>query len=170
MHGSGVEGVVNRIGNSLAHICLAVAGIALLCIVVINGANVVARYMFGSPFSWAEELMLFLMILSVFAGAIAVTWRNLHIRIDTFVDRMSPPVRRAALAIGSLVSIAVITIVTLHSAHIVSLLRILDQRSDALNAPSWIPQSFVTIGLGTIATIIAVKLAMSLIATRKDAP
>ena len=31
--------------------------------------------------------MLFLMILSVFAGAIAVTWRNLHIRIDTFVER-----------------------------------------------------------------------------------
>ena len=70
----------------LTQFCLAIAAGALLCIVAINGANVVARYLFGTPFSWAEELMLFLMILSVFSGAIAITWRNLHIRIDTFVD------------------------------------------------------------------------------------
>jgi TRAP-type C4-dicarboxylate transport system permease small subunit len=107
--------------------------------------------------------MLFLIILSIFAGAIAVTWRNLHIRIDTFLDRMTPAARRAALAIGSVISIAVIAIVTFHSAHIVSLLRMLDQRSDALSAPSWIPQSFVTVGLGTIALIITVKLALFLL-------
>ena len=74
---------------------------------VVNGANVIARYVFGTPFSWAEELMLFLMILSVFAGAIAVTWRNLHIRIDTFVERAAPQIRQAALAVGALVSIVV---------------------------------------------------------------
>jgi C4-dicarboxylate transporter DctQ subunit len=163
MHGSRIERIVNRVGDGLAHLCLAVAAAALLCIVAINGVNVVARYAFGSPFSWAEELMLFLMILSIFAGAIAVTWRNLHIRIDTFLDRMTPAARRAALAIGSVISIAVIAIVTFHSAHIVSLLRMLDQRSDALSAPSWIPQSFVTVGLGTIALIITVKLALFLL-------
>ena len=38
-----------------------------------------------------------------------------------------------------------------------------DQRSDALNAPSWIPQSFVAIGLGTIALMMAVKLVQALI-------
>ena len=59
--------------------------------------------------------MLFLMILSVFAGAIAVTWRNLHIRIDTFLDRMPPAARRAALIVGSLISIAVISVITFHS-------------------------------------------------------
>jgi TRAP-type C4-dicarboxylate transport system permease small subunit len=103
-----------------------------------------------------------------------VTWRNLHIRIDTFVDRMAPAARRAALMIGSLISVAVIAVVTFHSGHIVSLLRTFDQRSDALHAPSWIPQSFVTIGLGVMALIIAIKLAMSLmrpaVADRKDAP
>ena len=30
--------------------------------------------------------MLFLMILGVFTGAVAVTWRNLHIRIDTLIE------------------------------------------------------------------------------------
>lgn len=165
-----LQRIVDRIGDGLANACLAVAGLALLIIVVINGANVAARYLFGSPFSWAEELMLFLMILSVFAGAIAVTWRNLHIRIDTFLDRMPPAMHRIALAIGSLISIGVICVITWHSGHIVSLLRMLDQRSDALQTPSWIPQSFVTVGLGTIALIVAVKLAMSLLSTPANAP
>jgi TRAP-type C4-dicarboxylate transport system permease small subunit len=165
-----LQRIVDRIGDGLANVCLAVAGLALLIIVAINGANVVARYLFGSPFSWAEELMLFLMILSVFAGAIAVTWRNLHIRIDTLLDRMPPAARRGALAVGSLISIAVIGVITFHSGHIVSLLRTLDQRSDALQTPSWIPQSFVTVGLGTIALIIAVKLAMSLFCPPAAAP
>ena len=169
MRDGGLQRIVDRIGDGLANICLAIAAVALICIVAINGANVVARYLFRTPFSWAKEMMLFLMILSVFAGAIAVTWRNLHIRIDTFVDRMQPGARRTALAIGSLVSIAVIGVVTMHSGRIVSLLQMLDQRSDALSAPSWIPQSFVTIGLGTIALIIAVKLAMSLLRAAPDA-
>jgi TRAP-type C4-dicarboxylate transport system permease small subunit len=173
MRAGELQRIVDLVGDGLANICLAVAGMALIVIVAINGANVVARYLFGSPFSWAEELMLFLMILSVFAGAIAVTWRNLHIRIDTFLERMPPAARRTALAIGSLISIAVIGVITFHSGHIVSLLRTLDQRSDALQTPSWIPQSFVTIGLGTIVLIIAVKLAMSLLcpaAPTADAP
>jgi TRAP-type C4-dicarboxylate transport system permease small subunit len=170
MRGSGLQRIVERIGDGLANICLAIAGVALIVIVVINGANVVARYVLRSPFSWAEELMLFLMILSVCAGAVTVTWRNLHIRIDTFVDRMPFLARRATLVIGSLISIAVIAIVTLHSGRIVALLRTLDQRSDALSAPSWIPQSFLTIALATIALIIAVKLATSLLDPPKDAP
>jgi TRAP-type C4-dicarboxylate transport system permease small subunit len=158
----GPDSLIDRIGDGLAGLCLAIAAISLLCVVAINGANVVARYLFGSPFSWAEELMLFLMILSVFAGAIAVTWRNLHIRIDTFIDRAAPAVRRAAQVVGTLVAVAAIVTVTVASTRIVMLLHSFDQRSDALQAPSWIPQSFVAIGLGTIALLMAVKLLLSL--------
>jgi TRAP-type C4-dicarboxylate transport system permease small subunit len=37
----------------------------------------------------------------------------------------------------------------------------MDQRSDALQAPSWIPQSFVTIGLGMMALMIVARLVVS---------
>jgi C4-dicarboxylate transporter DctQ subunit len=154
--------LIDRIGGGLANVCLAVAGASLMIIVAINGANVVARYLFGLPFSWAEELMLFLMILSVFTGVIAVTWRNLHIRIDTFIERASPLVRRAAQVIGTLVAIAAILTVTVASTRVVLLLYEFDQRTDALNAPSWIPQSFLPIGLGTVALLMAVRLLLSL--------
>ena len=89
-------GLIDRAGEALTRVCLAIAAISLLSIVAINGANVIGRYFFGRPFSWAEELMLYLMILGVFSGGIAVTWRNMHIRIDTVVERTSPPVQRVA--------------------------------------------------------------------------
>jgi C4-dicarboxylate transporter, DctQ subunit len=148
--------------EAIAHVCLVIAALSLLCIVAINGMNVVARYFFGSPFSWAEELMLFLMILGVFTGAVTVTWRNLHIRIDTIVDRLSPGLRRMLSLIASVASIVVIITVMIASFQLVVLLQSMDQRSDALSAPSWIPQSFVTIGLGLMAFMIAAKLISSL--------
>src|SRR2546428_9864277 len=90
------HGPVARLGDAIANICVALAALALIAIVAINGVNVVARYFFGSPFSWAEELMLFLMIFGVFARGIAVTWRNQHIRIETIIER--PPAMRRPTA------------------------------------------------------------------------
>jgi TRAP-type C4-dicarboxylate transport system permease small subunit len=157
----------NRLGEGLTQLCLAVAAVSLLGIVAINGANVVARYLFRSPFSWAEEMMLFLMILAVSAASIAVTWRNLHIRIDTFVERAPPLVRHIAFVVGTLVSVAAILTVVFSSLQVVVLLYELDQRSDALRAPSWMPQSFIPIALGMIALLMGIKLVTTLIETRR---
>jgi TRAP-type transport system small permease protein len=156
------NGFIIWLCDGIAHACLVIAALSLLCIVAINGANVVARYFFGRAFSWAEELMLFLMILGVFSGAVAVTWRNLHIRIDTLVDRLPPPIRRATMLVASLASIAILAVVMVASFRLVSLLQSMDQRSDALNAPSWLPQSFVTIGLGLMALMMLARIAVSL--------
>jgi TRAP-type C4-dicarboxylate transport system permease small subunit len=154
-------GFINWLCDGIARACLVIAALSLLGIVAINGTNVVARYFFGSPFSWAEELMLFLMILGVFTGAVAVTWRNLHIRIDTIVERIPPTFRRVVTVVASLASIAILTVVMVASFRLVALLQSMDQRSDALHAPSWIPQSFVTIGLALMALMMVAKLVTS---------
>jgi TRAP-type C4-dicarboxylate transport system permease small subunit len=156
------SGFIVWLCDGISHVCLVIAAISLLCIVAINGANVVARYFFGQAFSWAEELMLFLMILGVFSGAIAVTWRNLHIRIDTLVERLPPSIRRWIVVIAALASIGILAVVTVASFRLVSLLQSMDQRSDALNAPSWLPQSFVTIGLGMMALMMLARIVVSL--------
>src|SRR5262249_45555533 len=85
-----------RIGDAISQVCAIVAAAALCVIVVINGANVVNRYVFGHAFSWAEELMIFLMILIVFAGAATVTWRNAHIRIELVTEFLPPAARKIA--------------------------------------------------------------------------
>lgn len=156
-----MRGPVAQVCELLSRVCLAIAGVSLLCIVAINGANVVARYFFGKPFAWAEELMIMFMILAVFAGAITVTWRNIHIRIDTFIDRMAPLHQSIVRAIVTAVSMAVLITVMVSSYWIVSMLYGFDQRTDALDWPMWIPQSFVTIGLGTIALLMGVRLVLT---------
>jgi TRAP-type C4-dicarboxylate transport system permease small subunit len=59
------------------------------------------------------------------------------------------------------ISIAVLTTIMGASYGIVALLKSFDQRSDALNAPMWIPQGFVTAGLALMALLMAVKLVTS---------
>ncbi|MGH7212406.1 MAG: TRAP transporter small permease subunit, partial [Acetobacteraceae bacterium] len=55
-------------------------------IVAICGINVARRYLFGSVWSWAEEAMLFLMIIIVFLGAATVTWNGMHLALDMLLN------------------------------------------------------------------------------------
>lgn len=156
-----LSGPIATIGEGLTKACQAIAALALLAIVAINGANVVARYFFAKPFPWAEEAMIMFMILGVFTGAIAVTWRNLHIRIDTFVERSAPNVQRIIRVVAAFASMFVLLVVAWSSYGIVRLLFEYGQTTDALEFPMWIPQSFVTISLVVIAILIFTRLVLT---------
>ena len=156
-----LSGPIASIGESLTKVCQVIAALALLCIVAINFANVVARYFFAKPFPWAEEAMIMFMILGVFAGAIAVTWRNIHIRIDTFVERSAPNMQRILRVVATLASMFVLLVVAWSSYGIVRLLHEYGQTTDALEFPMWIPQSFVTIGLVVIAILMFTRLVLT---------
>jgi len=156
-----ISGPVASIGEALTKACQIIAALALLVIVAINGANVVARYFFAKPFPWAEEAMIMFMILGVFSGAIAVTWRNLHIRIDTFVERSPPTLQRVIRIAAAFASMFVLLVVAWSSYGIVRLLYEYGQTTDALEFPMWIPQSFVTIGLVVIALLMFTRLVLT---------
>ena len=151
-------GLAERIGDVIVLNCCRAAAIALAMIAIINGANVVGRYFFALPISWAEEAMLYLMVFVVFAGAIAATWRNVHIGIDAFVTRMPPAFQRAAGVFISVLSIVLLLTVAKAGLDTVRLLYSFDQRSDAMELPMWIPQSFVVIGFGVSAILMAVRI------------
>jgi TRAP-type C4-dicarboxylate transport system permease small subunit len=146
---------IGRLGDELCRVCLIVAALSLLAIVAINVANVTGRYVFGSPFTWAEELMLYLMILIVFSAAPVAAWRNQHIRIEALIDHAPFAAHRALIAFGTAVSVVVLTIVAVAGYRIVSMLYLFDQRSDALHLPMWIPQGFLVGGLALTAIMFA---------------
>lgn len=62
--------------------------------------------------------------------------------------------RRAIVAIASLISVVILLIVAFAGSYIVTMLYAFDQRSDALHLPVWIPQSFLTGGLALTAILI----------------
>lgn len=65
-------------------------GVALLStIVVAITVQVITRYFFGQPLVWVEELAGYCFLWGVFLGAAAGMKELRHIRIDTFVSRLS---------------------------------------------------------------------------------
>lgn len=147
-----------RFGDLLAQLCLIAAAACLFAIVAINGANVVFRYVLSSAWSWAEEAMLFLMVLMVFAGAVAASWRGAHLALDMLLERLPEALRRAAILVMALLSVTVLAVLTVSSFKVVSLLYRFGQKSAAMEFPMWIAQGCVCVGFALIALMIVLRL------------
>jgi TRAP-type C4-dicarboxylate transport system permease small subunit len=145
-------------GESISRLGLYVAAACLIVIVVINGANIVARYVFYAAFSWAEEAMLYVMIAGVFWGAIAVAWRGIEIRIDALVSRAGGRAERILKLVAALLSIGILIWLALVGSRVTSRLFDFDQRSTAMNLPMWIPHSAFVLGLMLLILMIVVRL------------
>ena len=85
-----------------------IAGALLVLMTVTTIANVIARYCFNSPLSWAEELARYTFIWVVFLGAAVCTKQGRHIVIDGLM--LSLPERLRA---GILAGVDVLTIATM---------------------------------------------------------
>src|SRR5690242_10756495 len=74
----------------------ALAVTLLACSIALNFCNIIGRYFLARSITWAEEIMLFLMVGCVFFGAATPAWAGRHIRMDVFL-RMAPQNARDAL-------------------------------------------------------------------------
>ncbi len=151
-----------RVGDAVSNACTIVAAAALAVIVCVNGANVLGRYFFSSPIAWAEELMLFLMILMVYAGAASVTWRQEHIKIDALLLRLPQRLRSYAIMFTGLVTLGSLGASIYSGGTVVLMLQAFDQRSDALEFPMWIAQSSVPVGLALIVLLFLLRAYVSI--------
>lgn len=152
-----VRGKLEQVGDAISRTCTVIAAASLVVIVCINASNVFLRYFFLSPFTWAEELMLFLMILTVFTGAAAVTWRQEHIRIEIFPTKLGAGAQKFALIASGIVALVALGTVIATGWNVVNMLYRFDQRSEALEFPMWIAQSSVPAGLGLIIFLLLLR-------------
>ena len=81
--------------------------------------TVVARYVFGRPFTWVLETDIFLMVWATFLSGYVGVRRDLHLRVDYFVERMSPTNRRRAALASRMLCIVFVTIMGVRSLDIV---------------------------------------------------
>jgi TRAP-type C4-dicarboxylate transport system permease small subunit len=135
-----------------------VAGVLLVCSVMLNFANIVGRYFFHSSISWAEETMLFLMVGCVFLGSGPVAWSGRHIRMDVFVRLMPAKIRESLDLLSELVFLATAIVLVIFAWPTIRQLIAFDQRSLAADIPLAIPQAMIPIGLSIMAFLVAVRL------------
>jgi C4-dicarboxylate transporter, DctQ subunit len=134
------------------------SAIFLISSVTINFANIVGRYVFNASFTWAIEIILFLMVGAVFTGCCAVAWENRHIRMDVLLRILPPKIARLLGLLSDLVLIATAVAVTVFAYPIIAQLAAFDERSAAANFPLAIPQAMVPIGYSLMAILVAVRL------------
>ena len=140
--------------------------VLMLIAVALNTANIVGRYVFFRPIASAEEIMLFLLVGTVFLGNAMVAFEGKQLRMDVILRALRPAWRRALDVAADLTMIAVCVILIVLGWPAVQMLAEFDQRSEAAEIPLAIPQALVPIGLGLNALLVGVRLIASLRAPR----
>lgn len=152
-----IKGIARRVTSATTRTLQVISTIILVVIVAINGVNVVGRYVFSSPISWGEEVMLYLMIVGVFLAVPAVTWDGAHLRMDLLARAVPPLARRIIETLTDLISLGVAGLFVYVSVPIVLQLFAFNQRSDAAEIPVAIPQSAIPIGFALVALALIVR-------------
>lgn len=150
--------MIERLADGFARVVERIVAYALVLAVVVNFANVVARYVFHQPLLGADELQVFLMVWMTFLGVVVVTWRGLHLRMDLVAGRL-PAFARGWLRVAELLVAAVISALVLGESwrYTVRMLEI-GRRSDALGVPVWIPHAAVALAFGLMGLIAVYRL------------
>lgn len=121
--------------------------------------NVVLRYVFHMPFSWAEEMAIYLIVWIVFiGGSVAVRTRG-HIAIDLLPLMLSPiNRRRLAIAVG-IVMLLFFAVFFYYSGEHTFRVRAGGQVMPVLQAPMWLaylamPVGSFLMGLRTVQALV----------------
>lgn len=154
----GFPKAVRRLGDALGQVLLWIAGASVTVIVLICTVNVIGRYVFLHAFTWAEEAMVYAMILTIFTAAATVTWRGGHMRLDMLVNRLPQGLQLALSLFVAGASAVLLGTLALSSLEVVERLYRYGQMSDALVIPMWVPQGCVTLGLGLVTLMTVLRL------------
>ncbi len=148
-HYAGV--IVNGVEVSILVFCVAALGILLI-------ANVFARTFYQSIY-FAEEVSMFLVLLTTFTGVSYGVRKARHIRMGAFLDAMPPTMEKTFIIIISLISAIVMGIMTWASYEYLANAMAKGHMTPALRVPKWtfyviIPVGFGLAGIQYIRTII----------------
>lgn len=125
--------------------------------VIINFANVVGRYAFDHAIFWTEEILIFLLLWSVFVGLVAVTYRGAHLSMDLLVRGLNGWPRRMLRGAMVVTLIACAAVVATESVKVVAVLAHTGQVSVAAGVPMVIPHASILIGFSLAGLAAAVR-------------
>ena len=134
-----------------------VAGVMFLLAVAINIVNVVGRYVFSTPVFWAEEVLIYIVIWTVFIVAGSVTYRGAHLNMDLIYSSLPRPLQ---IAVNTAVLAALIacTLFASYRAWDIVLLHIKNHSVTAgTNIPLAIPSTALAFGFAFMAVAAIVR-------------
>lgn len=154
----------------LAHAASIVSAGLVILTLAMTGFSVFRRYVLGRPLTWSDELSGFLVVAIVMLGAAEVLRRGEHVSVDILTDRARGR-KRLILDFWSCITVAIVSAVLFVSGwNAVLFSRRIGVYSDGyLEAPLWVPQSFLLFGAGLL-FLMAIARAIDLIFTGLHKP
>ncbi|WP_137388506.1 TRAP transporter small permease [Rhodoligotrophos defluvii] len=140
-----MRGLFLRFGDRALEGLKYIIGLLLLGGVFLNLVNVCLRYVWGRPFAWTEEIMVFGLLFIVMAGTVIATALDQNLKIDILVQILRPKWQSALRIFAHCVWIGVSLYLAVQSYTVVSLMMRLSQKSLTLRIPTWIPHSFLLV-------------------------
>lgn len=122
-----------RYGRLLTKILHGAIGVCLMCMSSFVFFNVIMRYFFNSGLTWAEEASRYLFIWLIFLGAIVAQQENVHLGMDTLVNKLSAKHKRYLFIFNNLLIVATMALVV-DGTYKLTLLTI-DQVSASMRMP-----------------------------------
>jgi TRAP-type C4-dicarboxylate transport system permease small subunit len=160
--------MIDKALDRMARLIELVLAVAFILAVLLNFANVVGRYLFDFSLLGSDEVEVFVMVGMTFLGAVVVTRRNEHLRMDVLVRFMPAPVRLALRIAEQLLLIALAGFVLSQSYIYASQMLRLGRTSDMAGVPMWIPHGSVALGFALILLIAIWRLVT--VATGREQP
>lgn len=148
--------------TAIERVTSTIAAVFMFAIMIIVFSDVVMRYVFNRPFSWAYDLISLYIMAGVFFLSLSGTYAvNGHISVDILLPRFSAIIQRLCIIISNLVGLAIfIPITWLGYQRALDNFISGDVLAGAIPWPTWASAALVPIGAG----ILALRLAVHLVA------
>ncbi len=154
------QGLSRRFLDRIYDGCGAIAAIFLILIAVMVTAQIVTRVI-GVSLPGTDDLAGYAMASSAFFGLAHTFRKGAHIRVTLVLARMSPNRRRLGEMLALGISAAVLLYLFGYAVLLAWESAILGAVSTGLlPIPTWIPQSFMAIGVGVILLALIDSLAV----------
>ena len=124
-----------------------VSGILLILNGLFCSYEVMVRYFFNSPTVWVMEITIYVVIASTFLALSYVLVQKAHVRVDTFINYLSPRTAATLEAFTSVLAILYCLVLDWQSAKITyGLYESWEVSPTLLKIPMFIPQLFIPLG------------------------
>lgn len=152
-----------RAAGWLARVAGGLAAFATFGTLLLIGAAVFARYVFGMPQPWMEKVGGWLVIVIACLAAADVQRRGEHIGVDTFTELLGPRARRASDLVGLLSVAAVAAVLVAAGWETIEFSLLVGMMTEVAGIPTWWIQVALPVGA---ALLLVVALAQAWTALR----
>jgi TRAP-type C4-dicarboxylate transport system permease small subunit len=135
-----------------------ICGVILLAAIAINIANVVGRYVFNAPVSWAEEVISYMIIWGVFLAVSAVTYHGLHLKMDLLVANLQGLRAQLLGGLTAVLMVACSAFVMNQSLQILQLYWMSGETSMGARVPLVYPHAALVVGFFLMAAAAIVRV------------